>query len=144
MHTVETIWMGNGRVCANFGGVEHCVMKVSLVCEITTPTTRVTALLTCGTIVCLIVTSSGTQVIVVGVLVAVVLLIFHGLGFLHYIRHRRTGVVRTKEVKYVGSVYRHQDFSICRASLDLTDWVRTENYQRFCILLHPVLVVFEH
>ena len=86
-------------MCANFGGVEHCVMKVSLVLEITSPTLRVTALLACETIVCLIVTSSGTQVIVVGVLVAIVLLIFHGFGFSRYIRHRRTGVVLTKEVR---------------------------------------------
>jgi hypothetical protein len=40
MRTVEIIWTGNGRVCASFGGVEHFVMKVSSVREITILTTK--------------------------------------------------------------------------------------------------------
>lgn len=69
----------HGCVSVNFGGMEHCVMNVN---EGEIHDFKMYWFL-------LIVTNSGQQVVTLGVLLAILMVIFHGLALFRSIRRKR-------------------------------------------------------
>ncbi len=80
MVIVKMIKKMNGIVLVSFGGVEHIVMSVSWIIKISTWTFG---------IYYVIVTNGGIQVITLGVMLGVLIILFHGLAICRSIRKKR-------------------------------------------------------